>query len=295
MSSTIDVTPAIHAATIFLIRPLVLLGTYPTETLLTLQTLLQAAFSTSSHNVLSLSPTALPPLPIYLACLKTDVSWTIWIRVLGGSAFDIFVEPERVFVVRKDTAEIGVVWVAPSAADITPASKNVARPTTEKQSPYAAAGQATSAVLEIDSDTESEISDSSDSRPSSRSSNHSGFSFSSRSSASSQSSFCSMANVPEPKPKPTTATTQPTKYMYQGGVSTVLTGGVMLGARSAAPRPALASTTNMARAAPPALRAPAYTPPHRAQRQPASSRGQKGGANSDAQTWRRGGVLHTVA
>ncbi|RDB18968.1 hypothetical protein Hypma_014385 [Hypsizygus marmoreus] len=297
MSSMIDVAPAVHAATIFLIRPLFLLGTYSNETILTLQTFLEAALSTSSHSVLSLSPTTLPPLPVYLACLKTSVSWTEWIRVLGVFAFDIVVEPEQVSVVRKDTAETGVLWRAPTAAEIPFASNRNAPRSAERKIPYADASQTTSTVLEIDSetDTESEASKLNDSRPSSRSSNHSRFSFSSRSSASSQSSVCSMADIPEPKAKfsVTTATTltatPPTKYLYQGGISTVLTGGVMLGGKPTAPLPVLALATNNN----PTARPPVYTPPHRAQRLSTSSRIQKRGAHT--QTWRRGGASRTVA
>ena len=88
-----------------------------------------------------------------------------------------------------------------------------------------------------------------DSRPSSRSSNTSGVSLSSFASsyASSVSSAPSIRSSPSPSPSrknkegprvivDTTKTT-PTRYTYSGGVSTVLTGGVMLGSgRPSTPR-----------------------------------------------------------
>ncbi|KAF9466678.1 hypothetical protein BDZ94DRAFT_1295499 [Collybia nuda] len=99
------------------------------------------------------------------------------------------------------------------------------------------------------------------SRPSSRSSNVSGFSFSSsEESMSSMSSASSMASAKaaflaadhirvQPKPKVAlrrertpsvfvdNTKKEVTKYSYEGGVSTVLTGGVMLGGKAPSPKP----------------------------------------------------------
>jgi hypothetical protein len=87
-----------------------------------------------------------------------------------------------------------------------------------------------------------------DSRPSSRSSNASGFSFSSFASSSGSSTSSVPSNFSFPStssPARTrkgekriivdTTKTTPTRYTYTGGVSTVLTGGVMLGSKSGFP------------------------------------------------------------
>jgi hypothetical protein len=139
-----------------------------------------------------------------------------------------------VYVVRTDNGNVGVIWAAVSS----PLPKTVED--------------------EIhDSDIESVSNSASwpSSCPSSRGSHYSSFSFSSHSSAPSNTSYSSTQSkgqaVSSPiahqsaskktSSTPHPATTSATKYLYQGGVSTVLTGRVMLGSSSAA-----RSTPNLA-------------------------------------------------
>ncbi|KAG6809526.1 hypothetical protein H0H93_015745, partial [Arthromyces matolae] len=163
-----------------------------------------------------------------------------------------------VYVVKDVDGTIGVIW-----SD----NKAVARPPqTVAPAPPSFPSPSLSSTMDLSSSSEY------DSRPSSRSSNYSSFSFSSRSSASSQSSIvsCSLANKPpthafssfiaqtptqasfeaardslslntntdirsSTPSKPTIPAT--TKYIYQGGESTVLSGGVMLGPSTPPPKP----------------------------------------------------------
>ncbi|KAG6854513.1 hypothetical protein C0991_005425 [Blastosporella zonata] len=174
------------------------------------------------------------PIPLALACHYFGIVWSDWYIALGGSPFTLVLKPTCVYVIKKSDGCIGIVWT------------NMA----------AAAPPARSASPSLSSPDTSDSEDSS-SRPSSRSSNYSSFSFSSQSSTSSQSSIASFSKLaptftttagsfsrsasrplvpitknsrsaPTPAPKPTQPA--PTKYLYQGGVSAVLTGGVMLGA-----------------------------------------------------------------
>ncbi|KAG6914391.1 hypothetical protein DXG01_000609 [Tephrocybe rancida] len=181
------------------------------------------------------------PAPLALACHFFSISWNDWFLALGGARFKLVLKPTCVYVVKKSDGCIGVVWTA------------------AKSAPTRAASPALSSAIDH-SDSEDS------SRPSSRSSNYSSFSFSSHSSVSSQSSAASTSFTPSSKPAPPFATTTPTqasftrpltntmntrsapkpaptKYLYQGGVSTVLTGGVMLGGapKAAAPPPKTAA------------------------------------------------------
>ncbi|KAJ3827404.1 hypothetical protein EV361DRAFT_867407 [Lentinula raphanica] len=47
----------------------------------------------SGRRCLTLSPECLPPRVIYSACLSAGVQWFDWIALLGGQEFDFFVDP----------------------------------------------------------------------------------------------------------------------------------------------------------------------------------------------------------
>ncbi|KAG5351121.1 hypothetical protein C0989_007851 [Termitomyces sp. Mn162] len=200
------------------------------------------------------------PIPLALACHFFGIVWNDWFMSLGGSEFELVLNPRCVYVVKKSDNCIGVVW---NDMNI---STGVIRPS------VIASIHPTSTYLSSPVDNPDSDADTNTSRPSSRSSNNSTFSFSSHSSASSQSSiessFGSFDAIPKPKPftaflpaktsafftgtttthsdiTPITNTRRatlklsitpsapakavPTKYLYQGGMSSVLTGGVMLG------------------------------------------------------------------
>ncbi|GLB43002.1 hypothetical protein LshimejAT787_1204510 [Lyophyllum shimeji] len=266
MSPSATSSPAVTAAAIFLTRPFLLLGFLPQRIVLSLQLFLCSALSSPSSTgsansnlnsqVLSFTPTSLPPLPIQLACVAFGIKWAAWIQALGGAAFDLVMEPGRVYVVKKATGQIGVIWMDKDCSSSLPS-------------------QAPAAALDAHDESEDEfdIDDAPSSRPSSRSSMLSSSS-SVLSSHSSHSSTTSISSAPPSKTPVATKATQPTKYIYQGGVSSVLTGGVMLGASSSTP------SSSQKRAAPAPARAAVYTPPHRL-RAPVR-------ASETAGSWRRG-------
>ncbi|KAG5643648.1 hypothetical protein DXG03_000574 [Asterophora parasitica] len=305
MSSNASFSLAIEAASVFLARPL-RFNSYTPTTILAIQMFLQSALAPRAQSnlpiLLSFTLSALPPLQIQLACVAFGIKWAGWLQALGGSAFDLVIEPTRVYVIKKSTGQFGVIWASKSReADVACAillSKTPIAPIYEDESEKECS--------EAEFDAQS-------SRPSSRSSNLSDspsvFSVtSSHSSASSVSSIAS-AQKSSPATKPPTPTYVPTpkagatKYLYQGGVSTVLTGGVMLGG---GPRntvsPKAAPVPVVAPAPTPSLVRPAvYTPPHRA-RTPAQAKSSPWArkdrvpaASASVDTWRRAGPLRTAA
>ncbi|KAG6855390.1 hypothetical protein H0H87_003770, partial [Tephrocybe sp. NHM501043] len=181
--------------------------------------------------------------PLALACHYFNIAWSDWFLALGGARFTLVIETGLVYVVKESDGRIGVVWSASPSCTSHPV---IVHPLPDFPSPK----------------------EESPSRPSSRSSNsstYSTYSFAScaSSSSSSATSVSSLASATKPTshfshfhdrsrplapttqtststiPKPKTRPT-PTKYLYEGGVSTVLTGGVMLGApspSSSAPKP----------------------------------------------------------
>ncbi|EIN13616.1 hypothetical protein PUNSTDRAFT_94796 [Punctularia strigosozonata HHB-11173 SS5] len=52
----------------------------------------------SGRRCFTLSPNALPPRPIHNACMSANVKWSDWIAALGGVEFDLFVDPGCVSV-----------------------------------------------------------------------------------------------------------------------------------------------------------------------------------------------------
>lgn len=182
------------------------------------------------------------PIPLALACHFFGFAWNDWFMSIGGSEFELVLDPRYVYVVKKSNGCVGVVWTNPTMF------KGVIRPSATVQM------QNNSPSLPIVINSCSEDTDIS--RPSSRSSNYSSYSFYSNSSASSQSSIGSFDATHTPAKFKHSATSSPikttlaaitntysntpkslntrakaasTKYLYQGGMSTVLTGGVMLG------------------------------------------------------------------
>ncbi|TFK35110.1 hypothetical protein BDQ12DRAFT_568547, partial [Crucibulum laeve] len=90
-----------HAAT-FLTYPLTTV--FPAPALSALQTILSstlhAAFldCKSAEMSLYLSPSALPPRPIHAACIASGMSWSNWIAALGGGSFELCISPDEVLV-----------------------------------------------------------------------------------------------------------------------------------------------------------------------------------------------------
>ncbi|KAF9073830.1 hypothetical protein BDP27DRAFT_268549 [Rhodocollybia butyracea] len=220
----------------------------------------------SGRRCLTLSPECLPPRVIYSACLSAGVQWFDWIALLGGKEFDFFVDPGCVSVRhgRKGSPDCKLltVWAdeipSPTAPTLATKSRTIAQQLMEseyddEEQIFAMIAEQTKPStqwvapsldrLTIPStmrssspfSTDSSISaSSSHSRSSSRSSNSSsGFSYSSSSpsdtTVSSTSSPKQSRRERARQARVFVDTTKTEVTPYDGGKTTVLTGGVMLG------------------------------------------------------------------
>jgi len=221
----------------------------------------------SGRRCLTLSPTCLPPRAIYTACLATGVQWFDWIAALGGREFDFFVDPGCISIRFGKASQLVTIWSEellaqvphPPVSRILPGnckgqSKTLAQQLLEGDS---AEDEAIFAMIadEVSAPTwstpvldhfpapvrsESPLSAvSSDSRSSSRSSNSSScFSFAStaRTDSCGAASYCSSPSSKlsrREKARQARVFVDTSKIEvtpYDGGKTTVLTGGVMLGA-----------------------------------------------------------------
>lgn len=224
----------------------------------------------SGRRCLTLSPTCLPPRAIYAACLATGVQWFDWMAALGGREFDFFVDPGCISVRFGKGSKLITIWSEELATEantflesalppVTPAnfhgsSKTLAQQLLERDSAEddelfaMIAGEVSAPTwctpvidrFQIPIRSESPLSAiSTDSRSSSRSSNSSScFSYSSGArtdSFGSKSSHSSTSSKLSRREKATQArvfvdTSKTEVTPYDGGKTTVLTGGVMLGA-----------------------------------------------------------------
>ncbi|PPQ71605.1 hypothetical protein CVT26_010541 [Gymnopilus dilepis] len=264
-------------------------ASYAPSTIVKLQTVLEANLTAhyatswnpqdpvrgSGRRCLTLSPTCLPPRPVWSACATANVQWFDWIAVLGNKEFDLFVDPGCV-AIRRDDQTI-TIWSAESARAL--AASKIVKPVFSEpmiQALRSAAGSARKTfaqkVLEEDKEEEETIfnmlsdeitqptwvtpiitqfpiparstspmsSISEQSRCSSRSSNSSssGFSFTSADTSSSRTSSGKSSSKSEFKPSRRERARQARVFVdtsknevtpYDGGKTTVLTGGVMLG------------------------------------------------------------------
>lgn len=223
----------------------------------------------SGRRCLTLSPTCLPPRAIYAACLATGVQWFDWMAALGGREFDFFVDPGCISVRFGKGSKLITIWSEELATEantslppVTQAnfrgpSKTLAqqlleRDNAEDEELFAMIADEVSAPtwstpvidhFQIPIRSESPLSAiSTDSRSSSRSSNSSScFSYSSGArtdSFGSKSSHSSTSSKLSRREKARQArvfidTSKTEVTPYDGGKTTVLTGGVMLGAPSA--------------------------------------------------------------
>jgi len=216
----------------------------------------------SGRRCLSLSPTCLPPRAVYCACLATGVQWFDWIAALGGREFELFVDPGCISVRFDKGSRLITIWseeIADPASPILPPntysqSKTIAQQLLESESSdddeifamiadeVSAPTWATPVIDHFPPPARSESplsAISSDSRSSSRSSNSgSCFSYASTartdtySSTSNRQSSCSKISRREKarQARVFVDTSKTDVTPYDGGKTTVLTGGVMLGA-----------------------------------------------------------------
>lgn len=215
----------------------------------------------SGRRCLSLSPICLPPRAIYSACLATGVQWFDWIAALGGCEFDFFVDPGCISVRFGNGSKLVTIWSEELAEALSPLlpsstksqSKTIAQQLLESESAdddeiFAMiadqVGAPTWATPVIDhfpppARSESPLSAvSSDSRSSSRSSNSSScFSYASTARTdpfpvgSVRPSSGKLSRREKARQARVFVDTSKTEVTpYDGGKTTVLTGGVMLGA-----------------------------------------------------------------
>lgn len=210
----------------------------------------------SGRRCLTLSPDCLPPRVIYAACIATGVQWFDWIRRLGGYEFDFLVDPGcvsiRVGKAASDTRVI-TVWADETPSPIFPSHSHHGKSFAEQllEDDLAEDDRLfTMLADEISAPTWytpvvdtfpasvrsisplSTISDSSThSRSSSRSSNSTG-SFSTSTSSASVSSKDEKKLSRRERARQARVFIDTSKVEvtpYDGGKTTVLTGGVMLG------------------------------------------------------------------
>ena len=216
---------------------------------------------------LSLSPHCLPPRPIYSASIAAGIQWFNWISLLGNQEFELFVSPGCVAIRYKQEPSDGklfLVWSDQSTSPSAGAAKPRPGPIDVQTRSKTLAQQLLEDDLEVDDEVFAMIADeinaptwktpvdvrfSEASRPlspvfysrcSSRSSNSS----SGSSYTSSQSSLTSLSSVStspsqghkqfrRERTRPFRVFVDTSKNEvtpYDGGRTTVLTGGVMLGA-----------------------------------------------------------------
>ncbi|KAF7292559.1 hypothetical protein MIND_01153200 [Mycena indigotica] len=248
---------AISHVVFYLTRPLSGAG-IPATSVATAQAILHAALSSqpSASGILSLAPLAAPPIPLLAAAIGAAIQWPVWYHALAGAADELTVIYGAGFVkarigagplldVRSEETQGSVVRISrqPQAPALSMAFRR--RPIvipTLFATPYDDNDLSSS---DDDSDAESDAS-----------SSPTVYSLSPDSPKGKPFALPAFAGVrplpavpktvpvvcalpvsaPKPALKPATkpAASTTTAYLYKGGVTRVMTGGVMLGPRAPA-------------------------------------------------------------
>ncbi|KAK6988713.1 hypothetical protein R3P38DRAFT_3374005 [Favolaschia claudopus] len=254
---------AIDCLVSFLTRPLMKL--HKPATIVSLQLSLRASLSSGPLNVsLLLSSVTLPPLPIQRACAVSGIRWSDWILQLScGIDVQVFLT-ESSLAIRIGRMPRRIIWVKPET--VTTTSVKIGAVSGLRTSPIRRPGflprravsstrerDFRSAILnptriptllcssyncddlaDVDAESESDCDSLSDDLSDSGSDiSDSACSWTSSESASSVTSVPSGASSRSPSPSSVEAaavTPDVTRYKYDGGVTQVLSGGVMLGA-----------------------------------------------------------------
>ncbi|KAJ7023657.1 hypothetical protein C8F04DRAFT_1133878 [Mycena alexandri] len=243
----------------FLTRPL--MRSHTPATIISLQNCLQTALSASPESTFLLSPSCPPPAPIQRACLLTGVRWADWSRLLSeGLDVQLFIS-EASLAVKVGTMPRRTLWFTASVA-APMKSTALALMLVPSAMPFASRLRAAATLTctrtrrgaalhptriptllssswEDDADDSESDSDSDFDSDSDSDASDSGSSFTSASSVMSISSTSSPTTSPWFRcvPAPTVvchAKADLAQYNYEGGVTRVMSGGVMLGA---APKP----------------------------------------------------------
>lgn len=228
----------------------------------------------TGRRCLSFSPTSLPPRPIYASCVAAKVQWSEWMTALGNVEFDLLVDPGLVsvrFIQHGATSKLITVWTEegveeqahPKAEPVLPtlSQQLMMEDEEDEEELFAALANElreptwTTPVLNqfpstIPQKSKSPASSASHhSRSSSRSSDTcSWLSFDSDDSDSSSATTISSAGTEGSTLSRRERARQARVFVdaskkevtnYDGGKTTVLTGGVMLGARPGSAKPAI--------------------------------------------------------
>lgn len=236
----------------------------------------------SGRRCLTFSANTAPPRAIHSACVDTGVEWSEWVKLLGATEFDMFVDPGCISVRFGNwdagkTGKLFTIWSANAAATPSPIVARSKVPTLNLAPTKTFAQQ----LLENDCQDENELfamvadelreptwitpiltqfptvpsHPSSEfspvSRSSSRASSSSGSGQSFSSSPDSDSSFASDDSLSKMsrrerarQAKVFIDTSKNEVTNYDGGKTTVLTGGVMLGGASSTKKPTSNSPTS---------------------------------------------------
>ncbi|KAG1888329.1 hypothetical protein F4604DRAFT_1877429 [Suillus subluteus] len=129
----------------YLTRPLTV--THPAATINKLQSVLEANLTAlfaptwtpkeplrgSDQRCLTLSPNCLPPRAIYTACLASSVHWFDWIAALGGREFDFHVDPGCISVQFGRGTKLITIWAGEPMAKAVQLPPNNSRSKTLAQ------------------------------------------------------------------------------------------------------------------------------------------------------------------
>lgn len=220
----------------------------------------------SGGRCLTLSPHGHPPRPIYNACVATGIQWLDWIALLGGQEFDFFVNPGHISVRYGRDTKLITIWSEHHAAGslsnaATPAlSKTLAQQLLENDreedeelfamiadevngptwmtpilDKFPVPVRSESPLSAISNDSRSSTSSSCFSSSSSSTTDSRSSTPSNTTSSAGTSKLSRRERARQARIFIDTTKTQVTPY--DGGKTTVLTGGVMLGAAPASTKP----------------------------------------------------------
>ncbi|KAJ7594870.1 hypothetical protein C8J56DRAFT_450809 [Mycena floridula] len=244
-------SPALTNLVAFLTRPLLL--SYPRTTVLKAQLVLEAGFMSlfPAHQPFKFvfSTQTATPSPFVAACQLSGISWAKWVGLFGGQDIHFFVSERSIKIaINEDGTPSLNIWQAESTA-VSRLRQTVESAQSRRSSP---------APDDEESDSDSDT----DSTTSSLFSSAESMTSVSSTSSSIKPSILMKQSCPVPRYQPPNqrrlaqqASKKPvTNYMYQGGSTGVVTGGVMLsGAKITSPgpkprtRPALSSSDSWRR------------------------------------------------
>ncbi|KAJ7279678.1 hypothetical protein C8J57DRAFT_1303944 [Mycena rebaudengoi] len=256
----------------FLTRPL--LSAYAPATVTSAQLILNATLATVPSATFTVSASGTPPASILSASIGAGIPWASWFNALGGGRDVLVFYGPTFVKVRVGDGQVTTVWSEDAQGSVTPISQLKAVPLLQQSTGARLRAallsarvrsirreQAATAPIRLpsllsassptssDSDSSYDDSDSDSDCESSTSSRFTSYSAESLLTSAASSPVSSppksaclplpLYRAPRPASKPSLISVDKAKkdltaYLYQGGVTRVMTGGVMLGPRRAA-------------------------------------------------------------